>query len=210
MADRATVRPPTRHGTKEPPILARGLECERALVRVVQAHCIWRIVMMRHRLSRNLPRSVSGAGENVKLLNPRDVDACASVVKSDGLKLGLFSPSEVCVDPREIIAGLPEWLSRCFGVVFEYRSRDNRRRKRRSSSQAAPNGRPVASGSAAVTSWDSFIRAAMHDAGLVRCKLQMMRSQPVGNDWRIGPMLAAGLTLRHYESFQNSPSLPAL
>jgi FAD dependent oxidoreductase TIGR03364 len=48
------------------------------------------------------------------------------------------------------------------------------------------------------------------DSGLVRCKLQMMRSQPRHDGWRIGPMLAAGLTLRHYDSFQNSPALATL
>ena len=45
--------------------------------------------------------------------------------------------------------------------------------------------------------------------GLMRCKLQMMRSQPLGG-WRLGPMLAAGLTLRHYQSFEGCPTLPAL
>ena len=149
------------------------------------------------------------SGENVKLLNPREVDACASAVKSDRLKLGLFSPCEVCVDPREIISGLPEWLSQCFGVIFEY--------GRAITSAEAPfifSGSSQWSASRVwICSGDELgllYPAAMHDAGLVRCKLQMMRSQPVENDWRMGPMLAAGLTLRHYESFQNSPSLPAL
>jgi glycine/D-amino acid oxidase-like deaminating enzyme len=35
----------------------------------------------------------------------------------------------------------------------------------------------------------------------------MMRTHAVG---RLGPMLAAGLTLRHYESFRACPSLPEL
>ena len=48
------------------------------------------------------------------------------------------------------------------------------------------------------------------NCSLVRCKLQMMRSEPCEPRTRIGPMLAAGLTLRHYASFQNCPSLPAL
>jgi FAD dependent oxidoreductase TIGR03364 len=48
------------------------------------------------------------------------------------------------------------------------------------------------------------------DSGLFRCKLQMMRSHPVADGWRVGPMLAAGLTLAHYRAFQDCPSLPAL
>ncbi|MGH9837468.1 MAG: FAD-dependent oxidoreductase [Blastocatellia bacterium] len=46
--------------------------------------------------------------------------------------------------------------------------------------------------------------------GLYRVKLQMMRSQAFGQELRIGPMLAAGLTLTHYKNFQDCPSLPAL
>jgi glycine/D-amino acid oxidase-like deaminating enzyme len=38
----------------------------------------------------------------------------------------------------------------------------------------------------------------------------MMRSQPYGQERQIGPMLASGLTLRHYAAFQNCPTLPAL
>src|SRR5262249_38717204 len=47
------------------------------------------------------------------------------------------------------------------------------------------------------------------DCGLVPCKLQMMRSTPY-DDFRIGTMMAAGLTLRHYRAFANCPTLPAL
>jgi len=46
--------------------------------------------------------------------------------------------------------------------------------------------------------------------GLVRCKLQMMRSHPFDGHGRIGPMLAGGLTLRHYAAFRNCPGLAAL
>src|SRR5262249_36646781 len=51
---------------------------------------------------------------------------------------------------------------------------------------------------------------ALAQRGLVRCKLQMMRSQPYPRQGRIGPMLAAGLTLGHYKSFQHCVSLPPL
>ena len=37
-----------------------------------------------------------------------------------GLLAGLWSASEVCVDPRQVVAGLPGWLSREYGVHFEF------------------------------------------------------------------------------------------
>ena len=48
----------------------------------------------------------------------------------------------------------------------------------------------------------------LENCGLLRCKLQMMRTEPCVSEQRIGPMLAAGLTLRHYASFRNCPTLP--
>jgi glycine/D-amino acid oxidase-like deaminating enzyme len=45
---------------------------------------------------------------------------------------------------------------------------------------------------------------------LTLCKLQMLRTQPVGSRITLGTLLAAGLTLRHYKAFGHCPTLPAL
>jgi FAD dependent oxidoreductase TIGR03364 len=52
--------------------------------------------------------------------------------------------------------------------------------------------------------------ADLQAAGMVSCKLQMLRSQAFGPRFRLGPMLAAGLTLTHYGAFARCPTLPAL
>jgi len=48
------------------------------------------------------------------------------------------------------------------------------------------------------------------NAGLKLCKLQMMQVRAYETRWTLGPHLASGLTLRHYQNFSACPSLAAL
>jgi glycine/D-amino acid oxidase-like deaminating enzyme len=47
-------------------------------------------------------------------------------------------------------------------------------------------------------------------ANSMLCRLQMFSLTPPHATFELGPMLAAGLTLLHYKSFADCPSLPAL
>ncbi len=58
-------------------------------------------------------------GFRCELLGPEAVVDRAPLVRREGLIAGLFSPWEVCIDPREVTAGLPPWLARARGVRFE-------------------------------------------------------------------------------------------
>jgi len=147
--------------------------------------------------------------ESMRLLDPSETREQARTIKREGLQLALYSPDEVCLDPREVVARLPGWLAGQYGVEFQFGSTIT--------SIAMPK---LYSGSRAWSANRSWICCGdelsllypdeLEACGLVRCKLQMMRSQPCHADWRIGPLLAAGLTLRHYPSFQGCPSLAVL
>ncbi len=69
---------------------------------------------------REFAEECAGHGEPVDLLTPEQVGERTAAVKQDGLQLAIGSLAEVCVDPREVVAGLPEWLSRRFGVDFHF------------------------------------------------------------------------------------------
>src|SRR5262249_25222292 len=60
----------------------------------------------------------AGRGSDCELLGVRQVGTRSRAVKPDGLRLALWSPTETCVDPREVVGRLPEWLHRTYGVEF--------------------------------------------------------------------------------------------
>lgn len=124
-----------------------------------------------------------------------------------GLKGAMWSPSEVQVNPRDALRRLPEWLRTTWDVRFEWQV-----------AVTAASGGVVRAGRrswACERIWiapgdelQTLYPEAFADLGLRRCKLQMMRTAPVR--WTLGPILAAGLTLGHYESFADCPSLPTV
>lgn len=148
-------------------------------------------------------------GYDVEYLQAARVASFSPAVRAEGLLGGMWSATEVCVDPREVIAGLPAVLTKRFGVTFHF----NTAVSAYSSPQLIAGGREWSADRLYVCCGDDFqtlYPEAFVDSGIVRCKLQMMRTAPEPNGWRIGPMLAAGLTLRHYKAFADCPSLAAV
>ena len=141
-----------------------------------------------------------------------DADAVvrrSRAVQEEGLRGGLWSPVEVIVDPREAIAKLPAYLRRTYGVTLCFGTAVT--------SVALPyveaGGETWRVERAVVCSgadFETLYPATFATSGLTRCKLQMMRTVPQPGSWRLGPMLATGLSLRHYPAFASCPSLPAL
>jgi FAD dependent oxidoreductase TIGR03364 len=148
-------------------------------------------------------------GEPYELLDSPGVRGLAPRVRLDGLLRALWSPEEVCVDPREVVAALPAWLAREYGVAFRF---GDPVAEVRTNSVAAMSA-SVEVGRSWICSGDELrvlFPEALRRSGLIRCKLQMMRSQAFETGSSIGPMLAGGLTLRHYAAFRDCPGLNAL
>jgi FAD dependent oxidoreductase TIGR03364 len=144
-----------------------------------------------------------------ELLTASQIMARFPAVRENGLRAGLWSPLELIVDPRQIIAELPHWLNRTLGVTFEFGTGVLRYE---SPHIVTTRGDWSARRLLICTGADfrELAPAAFAQSGFVPCKLQMMRSHPYGKRFRLGTMLAAGLTLRHYRSFAQCPTLPTL
>ncbi len=153
--------------------------------------------------------AASGAETGCRLLSPPQVADRCPAVRAEGLRPGLWSPVETCVDPREVVAGLPGWLAAAFGVRFEFGVAVlgcDRPRLHTSAGAWSADRVFVCTGD----DFQTLFPRAFAGSGLVRCKLQMMRTDPSAGGWRLGPMLAAGLTLRHYPAFAACPTLAAV
>jgi FAD dependent oxidoreductase TIGR03364 len=149
-----------------------------------------------------------------KWLDAAGVLAITDAVVPAGLKGGVYSGTEATVDPRQVIATLPDYLAEQLGVAFHW-ARPVR------AISSGPGGSlqietaagTIEAGAAIVCSGEDFetlYPEHFATSGMTRCKLQMMRTgaQPAG--WQLGPSLAAGLTLRFYKTFAGCPTLPAL
>ena len=121
----------------------------------------------------------------------------------------LWSPTEITIDPRDTIATLPSFLSERLGVQFRFGCS-----VRRIDLPLVEAGAEhwnvenviVCSGD----DFESLYPETFASSGLTRVKLQMLRTAPQPDGWRLGPALAAGLTLRFYRSFSVCQTLPAL
>ncbi len=148
------------------------------------------------------------ANYDCQWLRPDEVLDRSQAVRANGLKGGLWSAAELTVDPRRVVAALPDYL-RSIGV--EVRFGEAVRRIELPLIETATERWEAES--AVVCSGDDFATLfpeVLSSSGLTRCKLQMMRTAPQPGGWRLGPALAAGLTLRFYKSFQICSTLSRL
>jgi FAD dependent oxidoreductase TIGR03364 len=151
----------------------------------------------------------AGLGYECSWLPAAQVLARSQAVRPDGLIGGLWSGTELTVDPRVTIAALPVFLQERFGVEINF--------------GCAVHSIDLPCVEAGHDRWmvDHVIVCGGDDfetlypetfaaSGLTRVKLQMLRTEPQPQGWHLGPALAAGLTLRFYSAFGVCSTLPAL
>ncbi|MDX1963556.1 MAG: TIGR03364 family FAD-dependent oxidoreductase [Pirellulales bacterium] len=150
------------------------------------------------------------AGISCELLSREGVLSRTPAANPDGLLGGLWSSTELCVNPRVAISALASWLQATQGIKIHF-----------STPVVAATPEYVQTATGQKHSFDQLLVCSGADiqtlfpqefanTGLKLCKIQMLRTVPQPANWWIGPHLASGLTLRHYASFGICPSLPQL
>ena len=147
-----------------------------------------------------------------RYVSARDALRVAPGLVETGLRGALWSDTECCVDPREAIAKLAAWLAAqrdvvriTSAVVIEAGAlRSGEHGVRLADGAELHAARVIVCPGEDL---DTLFPGLLRSTPLQRCKLQMMRTAPQPRSWRLGPMLAAGSTLRHYAAFRDCPSL---
>tara|TARA_R110002096_G_scaffold19617_7_gene65115 strand:- start:6 stop:1133 length:1128 start_codon:yes stop_codon:yes gene_type:complete len=146
---------------------------------------------------------------DLELLTPEEVVHRQPGIVPEGLRGALFSPHEANVDPGVAIAAMHTWLRKqgvdvrvgCPVVHIE------------PGVARLADGSVIHADRTVICAGDDFaslLPEAFADSGMRRCQLQMLSLGPQPEGFVLGPMLAAGLTLSHYEGFAACPSLPSL
>lgn len=148
-------------------------------------------------------------GFDCELLSAEQVQKRTPAANPQGLLGGLVSSTECCVNPPSVIRSLPAWLTEAHGVEFHFGATitaiDGQRLVGHSV-QEKFDRIVVCSGTDVSTLYPQSFKQSV----LRLCKLQMMKTVPQSGQWKLGPHLASGLTLRHYSCFEACASLSSL
>ncbi len=152
----------------------------------------------------------AGAPKELRLLSRDETLQRTGLANPEGLIGSVWSETECRVDAPRAIAGFAKHLQEEISVPMHF-------------GQAVAvvepgclrlaDGQVVRARQIVVCSGAEFAHLFPHQhraAGLRLCKLHMMRAVGPAGGERIGPHLASGLTLRHYESFVGLPGLDAV
>lgn len=148
-------------------------------------------------------------GYQCQLLTPEQVSQKSNAVNTKGLLAGLWSTTELTVDPREVISSLPGYLESQYSVQLRFGTAVTSIDMpyiETATERWQAEGVYICSGA----DFETLYPEVFAGSGITKCKLQMMRTGAQPDSWKLGPALCAGLTLRHYASFRHCTSLAAL
>jgi D-hydroxyproline dehydrogenase subunit beta len=153
--------------------------------------------------------STSQRSSTIQMLTAAEVAEKSPAAITDGLLGALWSGSETIIDPRQAMWNLPEFLTNTYGIQFHFGkvvTAINHPDLIASGDRYQAEQIFICSGS----DFETLYPQIYADLPITKSKLQMLRTAPQPNNWRMGASLCGGLTLTHYDAFAHCQSLPAL
>lgn len=148
--------------------------------------------------------------DHVRLLTTSEVLKRAPAANPQGLQGGLWSSTELGINPRTALTQIANWLASEHKVLFRFGAVVT---QVETGSLTLATGETVRSDRTIICSGDdtqTLYPNVLANAGLRQCKLQMMRTAAQANECKPAPHLASGLTLRHYPVFARCGSIQQL
>lgn len=154
--------------------------------------------------------ATKGAGYQCQLVTPAHVRSLSPIARMEGLQGALWSETEVNIHSRIAIKMVSDYIQKKYGVDFYFNTVitdiDFPSAYTFDTEYKANEHIYVCSGA----DFETLYPSVFQQSGITKCKLQMLSTVSQGEDFNMGAMLCGGLTLRHYKSFQNCPTLPQL
>lgn len=162
----------------------------------------WEVLQEFYEWSRNSPYQAS-------LLNKGESCRRSSAINTSNLQGSLWSSTECTVNPREAIRKIPLWLQQRYGLILKmgHSITEISLPLIKSSRESWKVEKVFVCNGA---DFQTLYPELFLKQDTVKCKLQMMKAVSSNPALSIGPSLCGGLTLRHYPSFKNCPSLAKL
>lgn len=139
-------------------------------------------------------------GYKTALLKPDQIQTKFPYVNMHGLLGGLFSQTELTIDPRKAIYALTNWLSTqdlCDVQFNEHVTHAETGWVQTTKTKYEAEHILICSGA----DYQYLFTDVFLQASRKKCKLQMMRTQPVPNSFVLGAAVCGGLSLKHFDSF---------
>lgn len=160
-------------------------------------------------VGREFANRAPSLGVDCAWLPAEEVLARSHALNPDGLLGGLWSPTELTVDPRQVMREFPKFLSKELGVQFYWNTpvqRVDSHKLKTPEHRCEANYIVIAGGD----DFQTLFPECFRENDVTRCKLQMMRTVGQPSGWLLGPALAFGLTFLHYPAFEICESRHAL
>jgi D-hydroxyproline dehydrogenase subunit beta len=159
---------------------------------------------------REFAAAAPARGVACEYLTPAEAVRRFPAVNPVGLAGALHSPAELAVDPPAALARLPHFLAERFGVHLRLGTAVTEIEMPRVLTASGETWHADRAFVCTGTDFETLFPDTFAASGIRRCKLQMMKTRPQPGGWRLGPLLAGGLTLCHYKAFEGCPTLGAV